>query len=72
MTHYKERLRLLGLAALLTVLVVAIVWYRFAPSEAPPGQRPLATLDSTSLQTLRADFNRDVSQARIIVLLSPT
>ena len=71
MTHH-ERLRMLGLAALLTVLVVAILWYQFAPSEAPPGQPPLATLDSTSLQTLRADFNRDPSQARIIVLLSPT
>jgi hypothetical protein len=59
-------------AALLIVLAVLLLWYRFAPGNAPAGQPPLVTLDATSLQTLRADFNRDAKQTRLIVLLSPT
>lgn len=68
----KNRRKTFGLAALAIVLVAAFGWYRFAPGEAPAGQPPLATLDSTSLQALRADFNRESSHARVIVLLSPT
>jgi hypothetical protein len=36
------------------------------------GSLRLATLDSTSLQALQTDFNRESSHARVIVLLSPT
>lgn len=68
----KNRRRTSVLVTLLIVLAAAVLWYRFAPGEAPPGQPALVTLDSTSLQTLRADFNRDGSQARVIILLSPT
>ena len=68
----KNRRRTFGLVALAIALAAAIGWYRFAPGEAPAGQPALATLDSTSLQTLRADFNRESSHARVIVLLSPT
>jgi hypothetical protein len=68
----KNRRRTFGLLALLIILAAAFVWYRFTPGDAPPGQPALATVDTTSLQTLRADFNRDMNQARLIVLLSPT
>jgi hypothetical protein len=32
----------------------------------------VVSLDSTALQALKADFNRDVDAVRLIVLLSPT
>lgn len=68
----KIRRRTFGLLALVIVLATAFVWYRFTPGEPPAGQPALVTLDATSLQTLRSDFNRDVNQYRVIVLLSPT
>jgi hypothetical protein len=68
-----NRRRTIGLFALSAVLVAAVVLsYRFAPGDIPPGQPPLVTLDAASLERLRADFNRDVNVARVIVLLSPT
>jgi hypothetical protein len=51
---------------------LGIAWFLLRPGEAPAGQPPLVTLDSASLGTLRAYFNRDVNQTRVIVLLSPT
>jgi len=68
----KNRKRTFGLIALAVVLAAAIGWYRFAPGEVPAGQPALVTLDSTSLQTLQADFNRESNHPRVIVLLSPT
>ena len=35
-----------------------------------PGQAPLT--DIQSVETLRAQFNRDVGQTRLIILVSPT
>jgi hypothetical protein len=67
----KNRPRTFGLAALI-VLAAALLWYRVTPGVAPPGQPPLVALDDSSLQSLRADFNRDVNLPRLIVLLSPT
>lgn len=64
--------RTFALVTLSLVLAAALVWYRFAPGEAPRRQAPLVTIDATSLQTLRADFNRDANRTRVIVLLSPT
>lgn len=55
-----HRRRTFSSLALLTILAAAPVWYRFTPGDAPPGQPALVTLDTTSLPTLRADFNRDV------------
>jgi hypothetical protein len=50
--------------------VLGVAWFQLSPGEAPPGQSPLVTLGSESLQDLRADFNHDTTLARIIVLLS--
>jgi hypothetical protein len=33
---------------------------------------PLTTLDSTSLESFQADFNRAADAVRVLVLLSPT
>jgi hypothetical protein len=68
----KNRHRAFGILALALVLVLGIARYLFGPGEAPPGQPRLVTLTSESLQALRADFNRDVSLPRVIVLLAPT
>jgi hypothetical protein len=65
----KNRRRTLGIFGVVMVLVVGAAW---GPGETPPGQPPLVALNSESLRSLRADFNRDVDQPRVIVLLSPT
>ena len=58
--------------AICALLVAAMLWYLYGPRQVPPGQPPLAVLDAGSLDTLRADFNRDADRTRIIILLSPT
>ena len=68
----KSKRRTLAVLAVVVALVLGIAWFLVGPGEAPAGQPPLVTLDSTSLETLRADFNRDSKQARVIVLLAPT
>jgi hypothetical protein len=69
MTSRRRALGILG-AAILVALTVAYVF--LGPGEAPAGQPPILTIDLTSLEVLRADFNRESNQARVIVLLSPT
>jgi hypothetical protein len=66
-----NRKRLLFAAVILSIASSLAVWW-FAPSEVPIGQPPLATLDTASLETVRADFNRHAGEVRVIVLLSPT
>jgi len=53
-------------------LCAAAAWHRYGPRKTPAGQPPLATLDASTLESLRADFNRHSDAVRIIVLLSPT
>lgn len=62
----------LGALAIGIVMVLAIAWSQLGPGEVPEGQPPLVTLDLTSLDTLRSDFNRNSDHARVIMLLSPT
>lgn len=54
------------------VLAAAMLWYLYGERRVPEGQPPLATLSASSLESLRADFNRDADRTRIILLLSPT
>ena len=72
MTAITNRRRAVGILALLVILVLSAAWLLLRPGEAPAGQPPLVTLESASLQALRADFNRDSKHTRLIVLLSPT
>jgi hypothetical protein len=67
-----SRRRTYALVGLLILLGASILWYRFGPGEVPAGQPALVTLDTTSLQQFREDFNQDARGARVIVLLSPT
>ena len=54
------------------VLAGAMLWYLFGARQVPPGQPPLGILSASSLEALRADFNRDADRTRVILLLSPT
>ena len=68
----KNARRTFGIAGLVVLIAAAAAWYRLAPGEAPVGQPPIVTVDATSLEGLRADFNRYANETRLIVLLSPT
>ena len=59
-------------AAIVAALVIGTLWYVYAERRVPEGQPPLATLSAATLETLRADFNREPDTTRLIVLLSPT
>lgn len=56
----------------IAVLAGAMLWYLFGPRHVPAGQPPLGILSASSLEALRADFNRDADRTRVILLLSPT
>ena len=56
----------------LIILVAALslgIYFETRPRLAP-GQAPLT--DIQSIETLRAQFNRDVGKTRLIILVSPT
>ncbi len=56
----------------LVILVAALslgIYFETRPRLAP-GQAPLA--DIQNIETLRTQFNRDVGQTRLIILVSPT
>ena len=69
MTRVQRRL-LIG--AVLVAILASLAWLQYGTREAPAGQPPLAYLDSSSLETLKGDFNRASGETRILVLLSPT
>ena len=55
------------------VLALAVLGQQqFGTHNTPPGQRPLAYLDTATLDALRAEFNKASADVRIILLLSPT
>ena len=56
----------------LLVIIAAALWviYCTAGGQLAPGQKSLT--DIQNIETLRAQFNRDVGQTRLIILVSPT
>ena len=66
------RLRVPILVYVIAVLAGAMLWYLFGARQVPPGQPPLGILSASSLEALRADFNRDADRTRVVLLLSPT
>lgn len=54
------------------LLLTAIAYRYLGTHQVPDGQPALVTLDASSLDLLRQDFNRASNDTRIIVLLSPT
>jgi len=61
--------RTIIVAAVLLAGVFMVVYFETRPRLAP-GQAPL--VDIQSIETLRAQFNRDAGKARLIILVSPT
>lgn len=62
----------IALAAALAALLLAAAWYQFGGHRTAPGQPPLAELNASTIDRLRADFNAAADQPRMILLLSPT
>ncbi len=60
------------LVGVIAALAAAMLWYLYGERRVPDGQPPLGILSASSLETLRADFNRDADRTRVILLLSPT
>ncbi len=60
-----------GWIALVVLLAsVLLALYVASQPRLAPGQEPLK--DIRSIETLRAQFNQDVGQTRLIILVSPT
>ena len=68
MKRFLSKRNLLALAVLL-IGVLLVIYFETRP-RLVPGQEPLA--DIQNMETLRAQFNRDVGQTRLIILVSPT
>ncbi len=60
------------LVSVIAALLIAAAWYQFGGNRTAPRQPPLAELNATSIDQLRADFNAAADQPRMILLLSPT
>lgn len=54
------------------VLAIAFGFYFQRPGHTPPGQRQLLALTADNFASLSQDFNHDVRETRVLLLLSPT
>jgi len=68
MNRFLTKRNVFALAVLLAAILLAI--YNETRPRIAPGQAPLT--DISNIETLRTQFNRDVGQTRLILLLSPT
>ena len=68
MNQFLSKRNLLALAALL-ISILLVLRFESQPQVAP-AQGPLTEIQS--IDTLRAQFNRDAGKTRLIMLLSPT
>lgn len=64
----KKRI-LLGAAAIIAALIAA---YFLLPSRTPPPQPPMETLSANNFPDFLNAFNKDTSEVRLVLLLSPT
>jgi hypothetical protein len=60
------------LAALMTVFLVAALFYFYGGSQAPPGQPPLESLTAQNVSDVENQFNAAKDNVRVLLLLSPT
>lgn len=65
----KKRLIIIAVMAL---ILVAAIFYLWAPGSAPPNQKPLLTLSPANLDAFQAAFDADPEVTHLVLLLSPT
>ena len=53
-------------------LLIGAVLYLYGGGQAPSGQPPLQNLTAQNIGELKNEFNASKSEARVILLLSPT
>ena len=58
--------------AIVIVLLLGVLGYFYGGHSAPAGQPPLAALNASNLEGLKAEFNASEARPRLIVMLSPT
>lgn len=63
--------RLLLVIALIVLALGLFAFYALR-HEVPKGQQPLAMLNASTIEGLKAEFNASADRSRLIVLLSPT
>ena len=68
MSKFLSKRSVLAGAILIIALLLGI--YLETRPRLAPGQEPL--IDIQNIETLRAQFNKDVGKARLILLVSPT
>ena len=61
-----------GLVAVVSAIVLFVVYYLYLGSTAPTGQRSLVRLDNSNMDSLKKSFNDAGDYVRVIVMLSPT
>lgn len=61
-----------AIASLAAVIVLALLFYFYGGSQAPPGQPPLQNLNARNIAHLRNQFNAAKDDVRVLLLLSPT
>ena len=60
-----------GLIVLIALLTGAF-WISHLIAPAQPASEQKSLVDIKTIETLRAQFNRDIGQTRLIILVSPT
>jgi len=61
-----------GLVAVVSAIVLFVVYYLYLGSTAPTGQQPLVRLDNSNIESLKKSFNESADSVRVILMLSPT
>lgn len=54
------------------IAILAVGFYLWGSSPAPPGQRPLVSLNEADVSQFQQGFNAAISNTRVVLLLSPT
>jgi hypothetical protein len=67
----KKRVWISGVIIAILTVGGYLLWTG-VPGKTPPGQMPLVELNTTTLNAMKADFNRASGSVRVITLLSPT
>ncbi len=61
-----------ALLLVFAIVILAVGLYFWGPSSTPPSQPPLVSLNEANVSQFQQSFDAAVSNARIVVLLSPT